>query len=162
MRLAHEALAFDVGFYNGDDSALLLMHGYRVLAIEANPALVARGRVRFAEAIQRGQLTLLNQALARTEAEIGSVLPFYVNRHEWAWSSFHSNVGCRPRNSSQDCDARPVRAESCAALLAKYGVPLILKLDIEGIHYYVGYGDPGRAEDGEYNNCLIDSLRQEI
>ena len=31
---------------------------------------------------------------------------------------------------------------------------------VNGIYYYVGYGDPGRAAKGEFNNCLIDSLRQ--
>ena len=34
------------------------------------------------------------------------------------------------------------------------------KLVVDGISYFVGRGDPGRAADGEYNNCLIDSLRQ--
>ena len=64
-RVPSEALAFDIGFFNGDDTALLLMQGYRVVAIEANAALVQRGRRRFARAITRGQLVLLNQALAR-------------------------------------------------------------------------------------------------
>ena len=31
---------------------------------------------------------------------------------------------------------------------------------VRGIAYRVGYGDPGKAADGEENNCLIDSLRQ--
>ena len=31
---------------------------------------------------------------------------------------------------------------------------------VDNTAYIVGRGDPGRAEDGEYNNCLIDSLRQ--
>ena len=26
--------------------------------------------------------------------------------------------------------------------------------------YYVGHGDPGSTAEGEFNNCLIDSLRQ--
>ena len=34
------------------------------------------------------------------------------------------------------------------------------KLVVEGVAYYMGYGDPGRQERGEYNNCLIDSMRQ--
>ena len=33
-------------------------------------------------------------------------------------------------------------------------------VDVDGVSYYVGHGDPGRAKDDEYNNCLIDSLRQ--
>jgi len=31
---------------------------------------------------------------------------------------------------------------------------------VNGQIYYIGRGDPGRAIDREYNNCLIDYLRQ--
>ena len=31
---------------------------------------------------------------------------------------------------------------------------------VDGVAHSVGRGDPGRAANGEYNNCLIDSLRQ--
>ena len=33
-------------------------------------------------------------------------------------------------------------------------------ITVEGRQYYVGRGNPGSAANGEYNNCLIDSLRQ--
>jgi hypothetical protein len=33
-------------------------------------------------------------------------------------------------------------------------------VDIDGLSYYIGHGNPGRAAEGESNNCLIDSLRQ--
>ena len=36
------------------------------------------------------------------------------------------------------------------------------KVVVDGISYFVGRGDPGRAVDSEYNNCLIDSLRQRL
>ena len=31
---------------------------------------------------------------------------------------------------------------------------------MDGVSNYIGHGDPGRAHEGENNNCLIDSLRQ--
>ena len=34
------------------------------------------------------------------------------------------------------------------------------KLSINGHQYYKGHGNPGSASIGEYNNCLIDSIRQ--
>ena len=34
------------------------------------------------------------------------------------------------------------------------------KLLINGHHYYIGRGNPGSASNDEYNNCLIDSIRQ--
>ena len=33
-------------------------------------------------------------------------------------------------------------------------------VEVDGVSYYVGHGDPGRATENESNNCLIDSLRQ--
>lgn len=33
-------------------------------------------------------------------------------------------------------------------------------VEVDGVLYYMGHGDPGRAREGEHNNCLIDSLRQ--
>ena len=34
------------------------------------------------------------------------------------------------------------------------------KVVVDGVAYYVGHGDPGQPSQGEYHNCLIDSLRQ--
>ena len=141
--VSREALAFDIGFFNGDDTALLLMQGYKVVAIEANAELVEQGRRRFAAALRNGQLVLLHRALAWSAETEGVVRPFYVNRHNQQWSSFHKAVGCRPASwpatqptmsaaVGPDCDERPVRGESCMALFATYGTPLLLKLDIEG------------------------------
>jgi hypothetical protein len=137
-----EALAFDIGFFNGDDTALLLMQGYRVVAIEANAALVERGRRRFARAIRSGQLVLLNRALNPTLNMSGTYRPFYVNRHNLQWSSFHEKEGCRApgkpsKRRTQEvigrhCDVHRVISESCADIFERYGVPLLLKLGIEG------------------------------
>ena len=35
-----------------------------------------------------------------------------------------------------------------------------INLLINGHHYYKGRGNPGSASSDEYNNCLIDSIRQ--
>ena len=34
------------------------------------------------------------------------------------------------------------------------------KIILDGVPYVEGFGNPGRRDDGEQNNCLIDSLRQ--
>ena len=93
-------VAFDIGFNTGDDTALLLLQAYRVVAVEANPLLVERGRERFVQAIQSGRLTLLNIALANDAASVGQTLPFYVNSYKHEWSSFEQHVGCRQRGSA--------------------------------------------------------------
>ena len=35
-----------------------------------------------------------------------------------------------------------------------------MRIIVDGRHYYVQYGNPGKLTEGEQNNCLIDSLRQ--
>ena len=35
-----------------------------------------------------------------------------------------------------------------------------IQLEVDGVPYRRGYGFPGDPTKGEYNNCLIDSLRQ--
>jgi FkbM family methyltransferase len=150
-------LAFDVGFFNGDDTRLLLSQGYSVVAVEANPVLAQRGREMFSQEISEGSLALVNAALpvvnthdARKEgeeaaAEGASIMmninqQFYVNRWNMEWSSFIFETGCRGQEqngsfgaaSSVNCNATAVRTTSCARLLKKYGVPHILKLDVEG------------------------------
>ncbi len=49
---------FDVGMNNGDDSAHYLSKGCRVIAVEANPILAQRGRVRFQAEIASGQMVI--------------------------------------------------------------------------------------------------------
>ena len=58
------ALVIDVGMYDGADTAYYLSMGYRVLAVEANPALVAQAAERFDRQIRDGQLTILHRAIA--------------------------------------------------------------------------------------------------
>jgi FkbM family methyltransferase len=50
-------LIYDVGMHNGDDTAYYLRRGFRVIAIEPNPALVATAAERFRRerlAVRRG------------------------------------------------------------------------------------------------------------
>src|SRR6185503_8538306 len=52
-------LVYDVGLYDGTDTAYYLSRGYRVVAVEANPQMVARAQERFAESIDAGRLTIV-------------------------------------------------------------------------------------------------------
>jgi hypothetical protein len=40
-------LIYDIGMNNGDDTAYYLQRGFRVIAVEANPALVSQAIQRF-------------------------------------------------------------------------------------------------------------------
>src|SRR5579862_2392045 len=56
-------LIYDVGMYDGTDTAAYLAQGYRVVAIEANPQLVALAEKRFAREIADSRLQILNVAV---------------------------------------------------------------------------------------------------
>src|SRR5690348_14148592 len=73
-RAVEEDLVFDVGLHRGQDTAYYLAMGYRVVAFEANPDLVREFRSRFASAIEKGRLTIVEGAIARSEE---SWVPFY-------------------------------------------------------------------------------------
>jgi FkbM family methyltransferase len=122
-------LVFDVGANNGDDTAYYLFKGYRVLAIEADPSLMAGLRGRFAAEITRGQLQILNIALAPTR---GSA-PFWICEGYSLWNSFDRETASRMGRTARavDVECWPLRD-----LLAQYGVPHYLKLSLHGEEHF--------------------------
>ena len=118
-------LIYDVGMNNGDDTAFYLHRGYRVLAIEANPDLVASAVNRFRNEIASNQLTILNIGIASEEGE----LPFWICETQPEWSSFHRSIAAR--NGCAHREIR-VRSKTFISILRNYGTPFYLKVDIEG------------------------------
>ena len=118
-------LVIDVGMHNGNDTAYYLHKGYRVVAIEANPRLVALGEQRFADAIRTDRLRILPVGIAaeRGEAE------FYIAPDLDVLSSFHLDLVQRA-----DTPIERVRVPCLpiSDVLAAHGVPWYLKVDIEG------------------------------
>ena len=118
-------LVYDVGMNNGDDTAYYLHRGFRVVAVEADPALVRRARERFRREIESGRLILLDVAVAEEDGE----LPFWVCETRSEWSSVHRAIAAR--------DGRPhhevrVTGRTFSSILEEFGVPHYLKIDIEG------------------------------
>jgi len=56
-------LIYDVGMYDGLDTRYYLDSGYKVLAVEANPELVARAHQHFGKEIRAGQLVVVHAAI---------------------------------------------------------------------------------------------------
>ena len=117
-------LIFDIGMNDGSDTAYYLHRGFRVVAVEANPALAEAGRRRFAEVIARGRLVIESVGVAETEA----VRPFWICEAKPTWSSFDRASAARGGAHH----AVEVRCVPVGALLARHGVPHYLKVDIEG------------------------------
>ena len=56
-------LIYDIGMHNGDDTAFYVSQGYRVVAVEADPAQAEVGRRRFAAEIAKGQVHIVEAAI---------------------------------------------------------------------------------------------------
>src|SRR5450432_793339 len=116
---------FDVGMNNGDDTAYYLHRGFDVVAIEANPNLVDKVKIRFREAIKNGRLTILNVGIAEEDGTI----PFWICDDHSEWSSFHRNVASRDNSAHHEI---PIRSRRFDSILKEFGMPYYLKVDIEG------------------------------
>jgi len=89
---------FDVGFNIGQDTAFYLAEGHRVVAIEADPTLAAKGRQRFASEVRTGQLTIVNVGIAEREGEA----QFWIceGKPELTRSSGRSPLGMATRTTA--------------------------------------------------------------
>jgi len=123
-------LIIDVGAHKGDDAEFYLRKGFRVVAIEANPLHAAAIRERLGDDIRTGRLTLLDVGILDREGEI----EFYRNLQSDDWSSFDPVFGCR---NGTPYDVIPVRCITFDRVLAEFGIPYYLKIDIEGAERHV-------------------------
>lgn len=119
-------IIFDLGMNNGDDTAHYLAMGFNVVAVEANPALCEKAARRFQTAIAERRLTILNAAIAESAGEA----TFFINLDNDHWSSL--DIGWAGRDASR-CREIKVRCVTLAGLFAEFGVPLYLKVDVEGV-----------------------------
>lgn len=115
---------FDIGMYDGADTAYYLECGYRVIAVEANPELVDRAKQRFVAQISSGQLTCVNAAISPN----GEKASLTLSGHDLGSSSLYNDW---------TVDKRPIGTITVAGvtlhqLFERYGVPKYLKVDIEG------------------------------
>jgi FkbM family methyltransferase len=125
VQQARADLIYDVGLHDGQDTAYYLNKGYRVLAVEANPALAQAARDRFAAEIASGRLQVLNVAIAATSGE----KTFWISDDHTDWSSFDPAIAGRggaPRHPIQ-VTLKPFRE-----VLEENGLPVFCKIDIEG------------------------------
>src|SRR5215470_745629 len=78
-------LIFDVGLHRGEDTDFYLKKGFDVVAIEANPELVAQCKIRFQDAMARGRLRIIEGAIA--PPAIGEKVAFYRNSRNSVWGT---------------------------------------------------------------------------
>lgn len=122
-------LIYDVGMNNGDDTAYYLSRGFRVLAIEANPALVEQASRHFEREIAAGILSILNIGVCDSEGSF----PFWICDAHPDWSSFDRSIASR---DGVDHHQITISCRRFQSILREFGGPYYLKLDIEGNEIY--------------------------
>ena len=120
-------LIFDLGFHKGDDTYFYLSKGHRVIAVEANPELVIKGRKRFKHMLK---FVLINKAISYDN----DIIKFYIHPIHSDWSSCDKSYAERDGIPSKEVS---VESTSLIKLCEEYGVPHYLKVDIEGRELFV-------------------------
>jgi FkbM family methyltransferase len=116
-------LIFDIGTNKGEDALFYAQQGYQVIAVDADPALIAANKLEYA--LLKDQITFLNYAIATTDDE---TLDLYINADPGK-TSLIEEIGGR-----QDAlkEKIAVTTITLRTLIARYGVPFYCKIDIEG------------------------------
>ena len=115
---------FDFGMYDASDTEYYLSEGYRVVAVEANPALAQRAESRLKEHIRSGRLVVVNAGISSSEEPV----QLTISGDDLGSSSmFEETLANRAPLATFT-----VPAVTTAELLDRHGVPYFLKVDIEG------------------------------
>ncbi len=120
-------LIFDLGMHNASDTKFYLDKGFRVIALEANPALVDAAKTKLAHEYASGQLTIVSCALWNVG---GEEISFFLNADKDDWSSAFKGWAEKGGHSSTEIRVPTV---TLADLFDRYGVPYYIKCDIEGV-----------------------------
>lgn len=119
-----DRLIVDVGMHRGDDTAFYLSKGFRVLAVEANPELAARGRDRFAREIDEGRLSIREVAVA----DAPGTVEFFSGAQD-GWGSLSKERA----GESLNVELQRYEVEACTFGELLEGItPYFVKVDIEG------------------------------
>jgi len=121
-------LIFDIGLHRGEDTEFYLKKGFRVIGVEANQTLCAEAAGRFPAEINSGQLKIINKAVANAPG----MLNFHINDKVSVWSTLDPEWAARNRRLGAESRICQVEATTLAALIAEFGTPYYIKLDIEG------------------------------
>jgi FkbM family methyltransferase len=120
-------LIYDVGAHIGEDTEFYLKKGFRVVAIEANPALADNLREKFRTHIDNGGLVVVSYAIAEAPGEVG----FYLSERS-EWGTVQSAFAERNASMGSPSTLIKVKAIRLQDVLAEYGTPYYLKIDVEG------------------------------
>jgi FkbM family methyltransferase len=123
-----ERLIYDVGGFDGSDTAYYLSLGYRVVCIEATPSKAEEISRRFSREIADGRCRVLNVAVGEQEG----IMPFYT----CDFAALNSFDRSRIDSSGYVAHEMRVRVRPFDSIIEEYGIPYFLKVDIEGADHH--------------------------
>lgn len=121
-------LIYDLGLHRGEDTEFYLKKGFRVVAIDANPELCARAREQFRAEVDGGRLIVVNKAISDQRG----TLTFYKNELT-EWGTVDPEWARRNERLGKKSEAITVEAAPFQDVIAQYGLPYFIKIDIEGM-----------------------------
>ena len=124
-------LIYDLGLHKGEDSDFYLRKGFKVVAFEASPQLIASAEIRFGDAIKRGDLCIVQGAIAPASA--GDTIVFYENPSVSVWGTIKADWASRNDMMGHPSQRTEVRRVDIAEVFRTYGIPYFLKIDVEGV-----------------------------
>ena len=126
-------MIYDVGLNLGQDTDFYLKKGFRVVAFEADPENVAVCKKRFADAIESGQLIIVEGAIVENNSPVKQeTVRFYRNEDHPLWGSTCEDWAYRNEVMGTSNEIIEVEAVDFAECLETYGIPFYLKADIVG------------------------------
>jgi FkbM family methyltransferase len=151
--MRHDDLIYDIGMDQCQDTDFYLAKGFRVVAVDANPAVCEMARERYAKQINSGQLTVLNRAIS----EASEPLVFHVcetlSMLSTADDYLRDREMSRNGHTFKDVTVEGLRP---ADLVGEYGIPYFAKIDIEGFDLVCLRGFEGFAEKPYYVSTEAD------
>jgi FkbM family methyltransferase len=140
-------LIFDIGLHRGEDTDFYLRKGFRVVAIEANPDLVSACQTRFGAALQSGRLHIIEGAIADPSA--GYAITFFKNENS-VWGTIDPTWAERNLSAGWASERIEVERIDINDVFDKFGIPYMVKIDIEGADDVVLQGLELLAEKPQY------------
>jgi FkbM family methyltransferase len=123
-------LIFDVGMHKGEDTDFYLAKGYRVIAFEADPDLAQECRARLSPAIANGHLIIVEGAISPPGSP--PKVTFFKSLDNSVWGT--TKTAFADRNARAGAASRAIEVDTVifSEMFSRYGIPLFMKVDIEG------------------------------
>src|SRR5262245_60932409 len=118
-------LIYDVGLHLGEDTDYYLKKGFDVVAFEANPDLHLMCKRRFQEAVARGQLRIIEGAIAPPSA--GDQVLFYRSPIS-LWGTAAESWAKRNARLGYQSETIEVPRVDIVEIYRSYGIPFYLKI----------------------------------